>query len=150
MAPKTPHRTRTTGAAFIIAFRTVIESKRDRRGVPVRFRTNPLRMSPGNEPESPHDEAEPQHTQKSGDAIGTCNSTLAGTKRRALHRCRSHRPHSAHAAVACAAALTSPPDIDTMIGSRDPEDEQMTVLEFVRTIARADTSSANNDSLFSI
>jgi hypothetical protein len=37
-----------------------------------------------------------------------------------------------------------------MIGSGDPEDEQMTVVEFVRTIARTEPSSANNDSLSSI
>jgi hypothetical protein len=37
-----------------------------------------------------------------------------------------------------------------IIGSSDLENEQMTIVEFVRTIARAETSSANNDSLSGI
>jgi hypothetical protein len=37
-----------------------------------------------------------------------------------------------------------------MIGGSDRENEQMTVLEFVRTVARTETSSAKDDSLSGI
>jgi hypothetical protein len=37
-----------------------------------------------------------------------------------------------------------------MIGNSDRENDQMTVLEFVRTIARTDTSSAKDDSFSGI